>query len=68
MSLLTFQSVSVCSKFAGSIGKSYLPQKKKKREKSDLSKGLYISQPAFTCSKLTKETIEQGMKYVQSYQ
>ena len=64
MSLLTFQSVSVCSKFAGSIGKSYLSQKK--REKSDLSKGLYISQPAFTCSKLTKETLEQGMKYVQS--
>ena len=25
-----------------------------------------ISQPAFTCSKLTIETIEQGVKYVQS--
>ena len=24
-------------------------------------------QPAFTCSKLTKKTLEQGMKYVQSY-
>ena len=24
------------------------------------------SQPAFTCSKLTKEALEQGMKYVQS--
>ena len=24
------------------------------------------SQPAFTCSKLTKETLEQGVKYVQS--
>ena len=24
------------------------------------------SQPAFTCSKLTKETIEQGVKHVQS--
>ena len=24
------------------------------------------TQPAFTCSKLTKETIEQGVKYVQS--
>ena len=23
-------------------------------------------QPAFTCSKLTKETLEQGVKYVQS--
>ena len=25
-----------------------------------------ISQPAFTCSKLTTETLEQGVKYVQS--
>ena len=24
------------------------------------------SQPAFTCSKLTIETVEQGVKYVQS--
>ena len=24
------------------------------------------AQPAFTCSKLTKETLEQGVKYVQS--
>ena len=24
-----------------------------------------ISQPAFTCSKLTVETLEQGVKYVQ---
>ena len=26
------------------------------------------SQPAFTCSKLTTETLEQGAKYVQSQQ
>ena len=26
----------------------------------------YLSQPAFTCSKLTIETLEQGAKYVQS--
>ena len=26
----------------------------------------YVSQPAFTCSKLTIETLEQGVKYVQS--
>ena len=26
----------------------------------------YTSQPAFTCSKLTIETLEQGVKYVQS--
>ena len=25
-----------------------------------------FSQPAFTCSKLTIETLEQGVKYVQS--
>ena len=24
------------------------------------------TQPAFTCSKLTKETLEQGVEYVQS--
>ena len=27
-----------------------------------------ISQPAFTCSKLTIETLEQGVKYAQSQQ
>ena len=27
---------------------------------------LHTSQPAFTCSKLTIETLEQGVKYVQS--
>ena len=26
------------------------------------------SQPVFTCSKLTIETLDQGVKYVQSYQ
>ena len=31
----------------------------------DLSKVL-ATQPAITCSKLTKETLEQGVKYVQS--
>ena len=25
---------------------------------------MYASQPAFTCSKLTIETLEQGVKYV----
>ena len=25
-----------------------------------------LTQPAFTCSKLTIETLQQGMKYVQS--
>ena len=28
--------------------------------------GLTKVQPAFTCSKLTKETLEKGKKYVQS--
>ena len=27
---------------------------------------LTLSQPAFACSKLTIETVEQGVKYVQS--
>ena len=27
---------------------------------------IIISQPAITCSKLTIETLEQGVKYVQS--
>ena len=27
---------------------------------------VYTAQPAFTCSKLTIETLEQGVKYVQS--
>ena len=27
---------------------------------------ILFTQPAFTCSKLTIETLEQGMKYVQS--
>ena len=31
----------------------------------DKSNGLY-TQPVNTCSKLTIETLEQGMKYVQS--
>ena len=30
------------------------------------SSTIFISQPAFTCSKLTTETLEQGVKYVQS--
>ena len=25
-----------------------------------------VSEPAFTCPKLTRETLEQGVKYVQS--
>ena len=28
--------------------------------------GLFNTQPAITCSKLTIETLEQGVKYVQS--
>ena len=34
--------------------------------KGCLSRQHQISQPAFTCSKLTIETLEQGVKYVQS--
>ena len=34
----------------------------------DFHKTLPAIQPAFTCSKLTIESLEQGVKYVQSYQ
>ena len=34
--------------------------------KNILSAEVVGSQPAFTCSKLTIETLEQGVKYVQS--
>ena len=29
---------------------------------------MMVTQPAITCSKLTIEALEQGAKYVQSYQ
>ena len=32
----------------------------------DFKKLKIISQPAITCSKLTTETLEKGVKYVQS--
>ena len=32
----------------------------------DLKRSHKFSQPAITCSKLTIETLEQGVKYVQS--
>ena len=44
------------------IAEEYLAMYKTKR-KINIRK---LSQPAFTCSKLTIETLEQGMKYVQS--
>ena len=34
--------------------------------KSELRLGFKSSQPAITCSKLTIETLEEGMKYVQN--
>ena len=40
--------------------------KKQISYKKKLSTNVYHSQLAFTCSKLTIETIEQGVKYVQS--
>ena len=33
---------------------------------STLPVQILLPQPAFTCSKLTKETLEQDVKYVQS--
>ena len=37
-----------------------------KKGKDSHELGLALTQPAITCSKLPKETLEQGMKYVQS--
>ena len=34
--------------------------------KEEVARLEVTSQPAFTCLKLTKETLEQGVKYVQS--
>ena len=47
--------------------KNGFPIKKKKRVK-DLKLIIKETQLAFTYSKLTTETLEQGVKYVQSYQ
>ena len=33
---------------------------------ANLVRYTYYTQPAITCSKLTTETLEQGVKYVQS--
>ena len=33
---------------------------------NNMHKNFMHTQPAFTCSKLTIETLEQGVKYVQS--
>ena len=43
--------------------KSYLSVKS---NGGDKRKKISNTQPAFTCSKLTIETLEQGVKYVQS--
>ena len=33
-----------------------------------IPKNMNVSHPVFTCSKLTTETLEKVVKYVQSYQ
>ena len=42
------------------------PQQSKSVFTKNLEHGYYTTQPAITCSKLTIETLEQGVKYVQS--
>ena len=42
------------------------PQMIKLSLKIKIKKKSKLSQPAITCSKLTIETLEQGVKYVQS--
>ena len=44
----------------------WLSEIKKKNESWNSIEVLLQSQPAITCSKLTIETLEQGVKYVQS--
>ena len=56
----------VCNKVSKSIGIKY---KSRNIISKRFMKQLYFSfipQTAFTCSKLTIETLEQGVKYVQS--
>ena len=50
------------------IGKNFLlmNQISKRNINSNIQFYLGVTQPAFTCSKLTIETLEQGVKYVQS--
>ena len=52
-------------KSEGKIGK-HLVKHAKIRVFCYLYFPIYGSQPAITCSKLTIETLEQGVKYVQS--
>ena len=45
---------------------TYLEDTFEKRDESMIWQNTFASQPAITCSKLTMETLEQGVKYVQS--
>ena len=38
------------------------------KQNSILKSDFFDAQPAFTCSKLTIETLKQGVEYVQSWQ
>ena len=63
--LITIINVRTINKEAGKRNKS----KEKWRQDSGVKKIVSqksIVQPAFTCSKLTIETLEQGVKYVQT--
>ena len=60
---------SSCSQTKLKVGGGEFCPPTQKRGSKTLQKGLEmqnITQPAFTCSKLTIETLEQGVKYVQS--
>ena len=60
--------MQIKSVYKGSTKKNLLGPRGKVKHKSRLRirKCKSRTQPAFTCSKLTIETIEQGVKYVQS--
>ena len=53
-----------CSKFAYAYKKKACTEINRVRDTNVNS--WVLSQPAITCSKLTTETLEQGVKYVQS--
>ena len=44
--------------------KSFVPQTEQGPKLTLLDASMALTQPAFTCSKLTIETLEQGVKYV----
>ena len=64
--LLSFFSLYSFIDFCLKIGVSFMRNNCHKSRYKTVKAVLGTSQTAFTCSKLTIETLEQGVKYVQS--